>query len=486
MNDLWQCCLYNIMGPATTSLSSTGYGILKSELTDEELKALRDELTVAPYIPKDYAVVKPKPYKVYRESVSKIYVPKCYGLQKYGIPSSDKLNSGHDIQVEFKGKLRPEQEAPVEAFLKAAKNPLERGGILNLPCAFGKTSLSIYILCKLAKKTLVIVHKDFLLQQWKERIMQFAPSARIGCIKAKVMDVEDKDIVIASLQSLSMKDYDSSIFQGFGGVIIDEVHHISAEVFCRALHKVNFAYAMGLSATIKRKDGLSKVFHWFLGDVVYAVKKRSDQVIVKVATFENDNPRYLHQPTMYNGKPNLSAMINNICDFKPRSEFIVDTLLAVLCDDKDRKTLILSDRRNHLHALKSLFDGRGIDCGYYYGGLKPEVLKESETKQVILATFQYASEGMDLPGLNTLILASPKSEITQVVGRILRDKPCDRAYIPLIIDIVDDFSIFPSQARKRAAYYKKCKYTIEDGHESGSEKEQEQVNMNTFAFAELE
>ena len=98
---------------------------------------------------------------------------------------------------------------------------------------------------------------------------------------------------------------------------------------------------------------------------------------------------------------------------------------------------------------------------------------------------------MDLPGLNTLILASPKSEIQQVVGRILRDKPCDRKYTPLIIDVVDDFSMFPSQAKKRQAYYKKCKYAIHiDGNASddASSQASEPVSrrIEGFSFVDLE
>jgi predicted helicase len=100
------------------------------------------------------------------------------------------------------------------------------------------------------------------------------------------------------------------------------------------------------------------------------------------------------------------------------------------------------------------------DIGYYYGGMKQDELKCSETKQIILGTYCMISEGFDVKGLDTLVLASPKSDIVQSVGRILREKPEDRKHIPRVIDIVDDYSLFPKQAKKRRAYYKLCKYNV--------------------------
>jgi superfamily II DNA or RNA helicase len=345
-------------------------------------------------------------------------------------------------------------------------DPAQAGGILNLFCGGGKTTMSLYIMCELKKKTLIIVHKEFLLNQWRERIEEFVPNARIGMIKAKTIDVMDKDVVLASLQSLSMKSYNEDVFDGFGLVIIDEVHHTSAEVFSRALKKVNFMYTIGLSATVKRKDGLSKVFMWYLGDIVYKAQKRVDNVRVLVRNYYDPNPIYSKEHYMGNDKLNISRMINNVCEYFDRTEFMTRVLIDVLKKEPNRKVLVLSDRRIHLQTIRDYFERIGIDCGLYYGGLKPEVLALSEQKQVILATFAIASEGYDQKGLDTLILASPKSDIIQSVGRILRDKELDRKHVPLIIDIVDKFSIFERQGAKRMKYYQSNNYTIEDDDNS--------------------
>jgi superfamily II DNA or RNA helicase len=324
------------------------------------------------------------------------------------------------------------------------------------------TTMAIYLMCSLKVKTLIVVHKEFLLQQWKERLEFFAPTARIGLIKASKLDVEDKDVVIGSLQSLAMKEYNDDVFKGFGLTIIDEVHHTSAEVFSRALKKISFRYTLGLSATPKRKDGLTKVFMWYLGDTVYNLTKRTDTLLVKIKEFYSSNPDYSKEWVMYNKKPNMPKMINNICEYEPRLKFVIDTIKEILDVDVNRKILILSDRRNHVDTLINRLDVMGYSAGVYYGGMNPKELKISEGKQIIGGTYGYSSEGLDIKGLNTLILASPKSDVVQVVGRILRDKPEDREYIPLVIDIVDNFSMFVGQGKKRLAYYKKCKYDIED------------------------
>lgn len=483
------------------------------------------------------------------------------------------------------------------------------------------TAMAIYLITKLQVKTLIVVHKDFLLEQWKERIQQFSPNARIGYIKAKIIDVENKDIVIGSLQSLSMKEYNEETFKEFGlltvdecfpydqnivtdkgpinighlynmwekkqplpliksfnqalqkfewkkitfawkkqadklleisfdkttirctpnhkiltlngmkeaqllkegeivignadkdfstlkivsiqnlekwkdgsgqkytnnvydievednhtlvcctpasiqGVVASNCHRTAAEVFSRAFQKITFRYTLGLSATIKRKDGLSKVFQWYLGDIVFSVKKRTDNVKVIIKEYYNANPNYSKEWILWNNKPNISKMINNVCEFQPRIEFIKDIIKEIIETEPDRKILVLSDRRGHLENLHEILLQNEISCGLYYGGLKAIILKENEKKQVILGTFAIASEGLDISGLDTLILASPKSDIVQSSGRILRTLPECRVYQPLIIDIVDNISVFPNQAKKRLAYYKSCKYELEEKKKS--------------------
>ena len=204
---------------------------------------------------------------MYRESARKLYLPKFYGLQLFGAPGGgDDLRDMaqyEEFDALFHGTLRaPQQEVADAAFDRLHESG---GGILQLRCGFGKTILALHLMARLRVKVLVVVHKEFLLNQWRERIEEFLPTARVGLIQQSVVDTEGKDIVIAMLQSIAMKDYDASVFAGFGLSCFDECHHLGAEVFSRALVKTSTRYMLGLSATPDRKDNLRKVFEWHLG-----------------------------------------------------------------------------------------------------------------------------------------------------------------------------------------------------------------------------
>jgi superfamily II DNA or RNA helicase len=166
---------------------------------------------------------------------------------------------------------------------------------------------------------------------------------------------------------------------------------------------------------------------------------------------------------MWNGKENIAAMINNICSYKPRIEYIINILSEILKNEPDRRVLILSERRNQLKSIEDYIIEQNIankDYGYYVGGMKQEQLNISSGKQIILATFQLASEGFNVPTLNTVIFASPISDIQQSIGRILRERPEDRKYTPLCIDIADEFSVFHRKNSARLKFYRNNKYKV--------------------------
>ena len=450
-----------------TYLSQRGYAILKNEDNKSLIDDIKKNLKVSPILmspvnSKDGN----KEYSLYLESDEKIYLPKCYGLEKYGKPLYDNLSSGLDCpNLIFKGNLRDIQKIPIENFIKSAQNPEKLGGIISVPCGFGKTIMAIYIACYFKKKTLFISHKDFLNEQFISSVKEFVPSCKIGKIKQNKIDVDGKDIVIATLQSLALRDYDTSLFKDFGLVIVDECHHIASEVFSRAFRKMNIRISLGLSATLNRKDGLRKVFEWYLGKSVYNFKidKNSSEMLVQIHKYFASSNEYSAIKTFYNGQPNIVASINNICNYKPRTLLIIDILKGILKNEKDRKILILSERKNQLKDLEELLKENGIlDYGYYIGGMKMCDLDISATKQIILATYQMSSEGLNIPTLNTLILASPIGDIQQSVGRILREKKENRKYTPLCIDIYDELSVVKSKGYRRLKYYKSNGYIIKN------------------------
>lgn len=441
-----------------TSLSRNGYSIKKSMFKENEISEIKKELTVC-VENRMFDFLEPKIYSLYLENVNKLYLPKYYGLQKFGIPKRNIIGTGEKREnMTFSGEIRENQLIQINAFMETINDPLKMGGIISIGCGGGKSVIAIYIACLLKLKTLFISHKDFLNVQFAERIKMFSPNSKIGKIKQNIIDIEDKDFVVASLQSIAMKDYPNEIFQDFGLVIIDECHHTSAEVFSQALVKTCSPYTLGLSATLNRKDGLRKVFEWFIGKCVIKPTFKTDDnnVLVKTLKFNDNSLEYSQTLTnKFNNKINAVGMLSQICNFKPRIEFISKVILENM--EKNRKLIILSERKELLKELYELLKNNIYSIGYYVGGMKQNKLDESATKDIILATFQLAQEGLDIPSLNMLLFASPISDIEQSIGRILREKPENRIHIPLIIDIVDDFSIFRNRFYKRLNFYKKKK-----------------------------
>jgi superfamily II DNA or RNA helicase len=449
----------------TTYLGAKGYTIYKECLEPDDIKLLKDELNVRAYIPT--SPIQPPSFPVYRESTSKIYIPRYYGIQNYGLPEETKIPCGDDINVQFNGDLRDYQNNIIDVYMKSTRplsttplgtTPLGGGGLLEIPCGRGKTVIALKIIASLKKKTLVIVHKSFLLNQWVERIQQFLPTAKVGRIQGQIIDIAGKDIVIGMLQSLSMKEYPEDIFNSFGLTIVDECHHISSEVFSRSLQKIITLYTLGLSATMQRKDGLSKVFKMFLGDIVYTEKRENeDSVLIKAIEFRTANEEFNKMCFDYRGNPAYSTMISKLCDFSHRSEFILKVIENELKQKSGQQMMILAHNKSILTYLFKAIEHRGIaTVGYYVGGMKESELKKSETRQVIIATYAMAAEALDIKTLTTLLLATPKTDIIQAVGRILRVKH-ER---PMVIDIIDSHDLFINQWQKRRKYYASNKYKI--------------------------
>jgi superfamily II DNA or RNA helicase len=439
-----------------TYLGQKGYTILKNELSVSQQIKLKELLMVKPYVPGSPVQVQ-NTFPAYRESDKKIYVPRYFGEEIFGQAKEIKITEGTDINLEFQGTLRENQVPVIKKYLNHVNTG--GGGLLELPCGFGKTSISLHIISLLKKKTLVIVHKEFLMNQWIERIQQFLPTAKIGKIQGQVIDIDGKDIVLAMLQSLSMKDYPSSLFDSFGLTIIDEVHHISSEVFSCALFKLVTKYMLGLSATMNRKDGTTKVFKMFLGDVVYKQERSKDEeVIVRGITYQIDDAEYNELELDFRGQTAASKMLSKICTYNRRSEFILKVLQDMIAENPKQQIMIIASYKNILNYFYEAINFRNIaTVGYYVGGMKEAALKISETKQVVLATFSMAAEGLDIKTLTTLFMVTPMTNIEQSVGRILRQK---HEFAAVVVDIIDTHDNFQRQWAKRKAFYKKQNYKI--------------------------
>jgi superfamily II DNA or RNA helicase len=448
-------------------LGKKGYSIYKSDITLEDQHFIRDTLKASPIVPKGIQI-KTVSFPIYRESHQKLYMPRYFGMEHFGAPEESRIANPTAIDLTFQGDLREYQDNIISAYMNNIIQGND-GGLLEIPCGRGKTVMALKILSLLKVKTLIIVHKGFLLDQWVERIQQFLPNARVGRIQGQIIDIEDKDIVIGMLQSLSMKEYPESLFDEFGLLIVDEVHHIAAEVFVRSLFTVVTKYTLGLSATMNRKDGLSNVFKMFLGPVIYKEKaEKNESVMVDIRTFHTADPEFNNVIYDYKGNTAYAPMMSKLCTFSFRSEFIIQLVKETLEKNPNQHIMILGHYKALLTYLYKGIEFRGLgSVGYYVGGMKKDALKESEGKKIIIATYSMAAEALDIKTLTTLIMATPKTDVEQSIGRILRAKHSQ----PLVIDVVDVHTVFQRQAAKRVTYYKKQGYQIvKDGEVIKSKK----------------
>ena len=320
------------------------------------------------------------------------------------------------------------------------------------------TVMALKIISVLQKKTLIIVHKEFLMNQWIERIQEFLPTATVGKIQGPVFDVDKKDIVIGMIQTLYDKDYPVDTFSCFGLTIIDEVHRIGSEQFSRTLFKTITPYMLGISATVERKDKLTKILYMFIGDKIYSESREDDDpVCVRAINYRTNNTEFNMVDYDFRGNPKYSTMITKLCEYGPRSDFIVRVIRDLIEENPENQIMVLCHNRSLLTYLYEAVNHRKIaSIGYYVGGMKQMNLQETETKQIVLATYAMAAEALDIKTLSSLIMVTPKTDITQSVGRILRVKHEN----PIIVDIVDGHDIFQNQWNQRKRFYKKCNYRI--------------------------
>jgi len=445
-------------------LGKKGYTVPKDVLSTEELEFIKTDLVLKPFVPGcGYGVPAgdEAAFPVYRENDKKIYLPRFYGVERYGLPVLSEIDPGLDIQVPFVKPLRDYQEKIVDTYMTAVTNTPDgrgSGGILQVFTGSGKTVMALKIAANLGKKTMILVHKEFLMNQWIERIEEYIPSARVGKIQAQVMDIENKDIVIAMIQTMYNRTFPTEVHSQFGLTIIDEVHRIGSEEFSKTLLRCITPYMLGVSATVERKDKLTKLLHMFIGKMIFSSeRKQDDPVCVRGIEFISNDPAFCETETDFRGKPKYSTMISKLCEFGPRKDFVVRVLNDLIEEHPEKQIMVLVHNRSLLTYLHDAIVHRGFaTTGFYVGGMKQAALKETESKQIVLATFAMAAEALDIKTLSTLVMATPKTDITQSVGRILRAKHEN----PVIVDIVDSHDIFQNQWKQRKRYYKKCNYRI--------------------------
>lgn len=519
-----------------TIITHKGYSIRKSFLNEKQIEKIHKACTVEPKVDDRYKTKGDHSFRIYKESPERYYLPREWAIQQFGETESN-LSEGMDLSsksAEFVGTPYDYQKDIVNSYLTSSRN-----GLICVPCGKGKTFMALNIASQLKKKFLIVVDKEFLMNQWKNEIAAVMPNLCVGILQAGVCEVGTKtiqakepsipelkeharkaglllrgtkqelitrlkeanidfmplpetveyDCTICMIQTLCSQTFPDSLFKQYGFTIFDECHHLGAQHFSKALFKIQTKKLLGLSATPTRVDGLSKVFEMFLGKPIYWEKTREPDptVVVKGVRITCQDVDYLKVPYDYKNDVVIARLISSIVECKERNEEIVRWILH-LAKDANRKILVLSARIAHLEAIDALLPV-DIIRSYYIGGMKEDVREEGALKAtVLLASYSMASEAMNIKSLNAVVLASPRSSIEQSSGRILRTRISERIVEPLIVDIIDPHDTTLSQWRRRLAYYKKCEYTIEmvqQGQLEGTiHQEEVKIDTNVCLFAD--
>lgn len=391
---------------------------------------LKRELTVRP---KENALgMRPPSFKVYKELPGgRLQIPRFFKESDTRV-----FHKGDDAKgIKFLGTLRPHQKEALEAF--------KGNGVLCLPCGQGKTATALAVADKMKRKTLIVVHKEFLANQWRERIAQFCPGSTVGLIQGDTWDVEGHDFVLSMIQTLCTREHENNQFSCFGLVIVDEAHHIGAPAFSKTMFKMSPEFTLGLTATPDRKDGLTCILYWFLGVPFYTMNQTTSELSITKLDFDHVSFRAGPMLNKF-GKVSMAHMVNHLVDIPERNELILKHVRA--CVARGRKILLLSDRRGHCEWIHEQL-GDEIS-GLYMGGMKQHEHELASHKQVIVATFTLAYEGLDIPSLNTLFLVTPHSDVKQAVGRITRTSGTKEVF-----DIVDKWSVLTNMFYKRTRVY---------------------------------
>ena len=621
---------------AQAYLGKKGYTIPKTVLNTTDIEEVKKELSMTPFTmgPKTGP---PISFPMFRENAAKMYLPRFYGEERYGLPDTVEITSGEDIDVPFVKELREYQLKIIDVYLKhvsagphdMGQRPTKGGGgILEVPCGKGKclakgtlvvlhnrklcrvedivvgdvllgddggprkvlslargrelmvriheygthrsytvnrshilslrhrrtghiedmpvadylarndsvewlgwrinpqiikhdlpqkyeidviplgeddyygfeidgnrrfvlgdmtvthnTVMALNIISVLKKKTLILVHKEFLMNQWIERIQEFMPSARVGRIQGPVFDVLNKDIVIGMIQTMHSREFEPAVFDPFGLTVIDEVHRIGSEEFSKTLFRVVTPYMLGISATVERKDRLTKILYMFIGPKIYSEERTDDDVVQvrgiyfspyrveytmnngsitseKGVLCKTRDPAFSETEYDFRGAPKYSTMITKLCQYGPRSDFIVRILADLLTEHPGKQIMVLAHNRELLtylfDAIRHKISEEENMVGYYVGGMKEKDLKITEGRRIVLATYAMAAEALDIKTLSTLVMATPKTDIEQSVGRILRAK----GQTPIVVDLIDPHEYLRRQWNTRRQFYKKCQYRI--------------------------
>jgi superfamily II DNA or RNA helicase/very-short-patch-repair endonuclease len=354
-------------------------------------------------------------------------VLQIFRTHKIKYRKKDLRNKGEPLSFQFQGVLRDDQQ-------KAGKALVAHDfGVLAATTAFGKTVLAASMIAERGVNTLILVHRQQLMNQWVERLTSFldVETKEIGRLGAGRRKLRGK-IDVALIQSVVRKGVVDDRVADYGQIIIDECHHISARNFELAVRRAKAKYVLGLSATVTRKDGHHPIIFMQCGPVRHRVEAKDHQNTSEI------NRQVYVRPTAFTRLPETFSEEDKRAEFMElMDQLIHDTQRnKVICDDvascikNGGSPLVLTERTEHLEILVEELSNRKCNIVAIQGGMKKSDLADSlselqntQSQTVLVATGKFIGEGFDHPPLDHLFLTMPiswKGTLSQYVGRLHR------------------------------------------------------------------
>lgn len=377
----------------------------------------------------------------------------------------DKRKNELETNYQFKGKLNKKQEKAMNELLKY------NTGILCAATGFGKTVVSTQIISNLKMNTLIIVNRNNLLEQWKEKLSYFLNinKKEIGQIGASKEKLNGK-LDVATFQSLYKREDLDKILNKYGLVIVDECHHVAAYSFEKVLKAVRSKYVYGLTATPTRKDGWHKIIYMQCGDIRVRISNKEikqNKKMEHIVIVKRTNYKYI--ATEENEKVKIPEILNDMSSNIFRNSLIVEDIKK--CILEGRIPIVLTERVEHLKILKEKLEKLKIPVVIYKGNMGKKktkevknILEEADTNKkprIILATSSSIGEGFDDSRLDTLFLTMPvswKGRIVQYVGRLHRKHEGKERVI--VYDYLDNMKVLEKMYNRRLKGYKIAGYEI--------------------------
>lgn len=384
---------------------------------------------------------------------------------------------GKEIEVSFKGILRPNQQEAITELLKQ-----DVAMMIALP-GFGKTVTALSMLTQLKTSTLIIVHTRNLLDQWKDRIDQFIdyPQSKLkrnhyigeyhgGKKKLKY------NIDVALIQSLSNLN-DFSILDNYGLILIDESHHASSDSYRTVLRHIKAKHIYSFSASYKRKDQMEKVTEMYLGNIAY---KSNKEEILENRTYEQILIPRITTFTTIDTNKSFTEICNDLYTNQKRNYLIIQDIIQEI--KKNKNIIVLTDRKEHISILNNQLKYQNYPI-FNMDGSTPSKERQhiieqlhANDKYILIATSQLLGEGFDLPSLNTMFITMPISfegRLIQYVGRLHRDY--QNKEVVQVYDYVDvNIKMLENMFKKRLKTYKSEGYKALENDQA--------VNINQVIF----